>query len=385
VNRSEDSHSLQVYVPGATKIVRLLESQEPVARIRHGRVRLRDLKGLGGSLSGQDPEGQYDFDTRCWDTGPVRSFVPPILGQPAQLAFCRDIDPRDPGRKIILWLRETSRRTKHHTVSILPTSRKRAWRFDVPISEAPLAVATTFKGLRIGAWWDLDRIEEFFSQCGEPRTSDFALLRWFRVPILDETRLIRTRECCIRSPVKFLSAWRGGAVLPADLTFRSDEDTTLVPRKLLWAQRFDIPSWAECLDSVSRCANADTPETCVKRFGTFLHLSLGLLTQLLLKCRRQCPERCGTIRGLFLQEQLGLAPDASETLRWRRLRECKERSSSVAGANPDDADTAFSTWIAGARLDPASQFVSTLQALGQTLQGRKYLACMLVRQVLAER
>ncbi len=384
LNRGEESHSLRVYLPNASRTCQLLESLEKVQYVATGRVSLRYLKGLGGALTGLNEEERHEFDVRCYDAGPVRVFVHSMMGKPAQLCLLKEIDPNDTDRAVVLWLRDAPKnRTGIRVLSASPKSTKRTWLLDTESGEVPLAVGLAFKGLLSGAWWDLERIEAFFTQV-EPNVTDFACLRWFRAPILDETKFQATRERCKQSPVKLLNAWRNNAGLPTGLYFNPSEDTSLVPRSLLWEHRFAIPSCGECFDAVSRCAKSDKPEACVKRFGLFMHLSLGLFHQLAKKCLKQCPHKCGAIRTLFLQEQLGVAPNSPENLLGRRLRECRDRSAHDAGVETGGIEDAFNAWVSGTKVDPTSSANLTFLALGRTLQGRKYLGCSLIKRVLAK-
>jgi hypothetical protein len=82
------------------------------------------------------------------------------------------------------------------------------WNCSLPADFPPfLAVGVSFKGWRIGAGWQRDWSKHLAQQAQANPARVAMLLRWFWLPLLDQSVLPKVREVAQQYPVAFLSAW----------------------------------------------------------------------------------------------------------------------------------------------------------------------------------
>ena len=87
VNLSQNTSSLWIWTPSEDNKAHVFEENYRVGKLRHGKVRLRDLAGHGGELRMLSDIERYTLDIRCRDTGCVEDFLPAMLGKDAQLSL----------------------------------------------------------------------------------------------------------------------------------------------------------------------------------------------------------------------------------------------------------------------------------------------------------
>jgi hypothetical protein len=97
------------------------------------------------------------------------------------------------------------------------------------------AIGLAFRGERLGSWWDSRSLNRLLR--GEMNVRLFALLRWFRIPVLSKA-LSYMQGAVHKAPLDFLRAWLGCQGLPEELKAKpSDEGIRGVVRQLFWDWR----------------------------------------------------------------------------------------------------------------------------------------------------
>lgn len=95
------------------------------------------------------------------------------------------------------------------------------------------AIGLAFRGARLGSWWDSRSLARLLR--GELSVRLFALLRWFRIPVLSKALSDNMQDAVYRAPLDFLRAWLGCQGLPEELAARPcDEGIRGVVRQFLW-------------------------------------------------------------------------------------------------------------------------------------------------------
>jgi hypothetical protein len=95
------------------------------------------------------------------------------------------------------------------------------------------AIGLAFRGAQLGSWWDSRNLPRLLR--GELSVRLFALLRWFRIPILSKAFSDSVQRAVYRAPLDFLRAWLGCQGLPEELAARPcDEGIRGVVRQFLW-------------------------------------------------------------------------------------------------------------------------------------------------------
>lgn len=95
------------------------------------------------------------------------------------------------------------------------------------------AIGLAFKGAWLGSWWHLKNIGRLL--CSKVNVHSFALLRWFRIPVLSSALSYNMQGAVYKAPLDFLRAWLGGQGLPKGLEVKPpDEGIREVVRHFLW-------------------------------------------------------------------------------------------------------------------------------------------------------
>lgn len=163
------------------------------------------------------------------DQGCVLRFYGRLLQQNLHCVVLRDrIEPCE-SHVIVLWTRSGIVRT------IKPCGHKvqdRRWK--LPPYDEPIAWAIAYDGKCIGSAWRLDKLAASVSREGDFGT--FALLRWFKVPVLGSQMRLPVRKAIEANPSGFLRAWLTNEGLKDHHLLHEGvpEELFTVLRELLW-------------------------------------------------------------------------------------------------------------------------------------------------------
>ena len=221
VNRSEGTEYLQLWTPDGNKRAQIYEGNCRVGTLQHGKIRLIDFPGHGGKLHIRGSTGRESLEIRCHDTGCVAGFWPAMLGDAAQFRLLRDKPPADVGERgysLFEWIVKNQREVKLVRLPnscVQTRSTQRLWR--LAYNSNPLALALTWKGSWLGAWWNLERIRDYVGKREELRLQEFAIMKWLRLPVLHPDLVASMKKAILRAPCRFIRTWLQDNGLPESL------------------------------------------------------------------------------------------------------------------------------------------------------------------------
>ena len=380
LNRGAGGGQLRLWVPEESRNLWVYEGDYLVGRLRHGRVGLRDFPGLGGTLRVQG-QSTYDFGIPCIDSGWVSGFLPRMLGRPAQVELTRKKQPDLENHRIVIWRADNRGRAELESLprkALLDCRKPGIWRIDCPSDI--LAIAVTWKGAWLGAWWNINGI----MKCQfRPSVQIFAAIRWLRLPVLSSDLEQVVRQAAQKAPHKFLAAWVGNEGLPEfvrPLDSEPGHDTVIRHYLGNW-----LPPSPDHRNEAVRCLTGSidhrTPElwsTALIRLGEY---SLPLLWWSMLKCER-IPSRAGQVYDLALARLLGLQEGCSRHLCSARLASDRALLADRAGVSVERIDQLIDIRTVTLK-NPASRLRGEdeccLRALLERLVGRRLFTARLIQ------
>jgi hypothetical protein len=94
-------------------------------------------------------------------------------------------------------------------------------------------MAVTYDGRRLGSWFHSERALKALNANISVRL--FAMLRWLKIPVLNDVWRAAMRETVQKNPVDFVRGWLGKDALPTPLANRDAEDgIDVAVREFLW-------------------------------------------------------------------------------------------------------------------------------------------------------
>jgi hypothetical protein len=382
INRTEGTTYLRIWTPREDKQEKVFEGSCIVARLRHKKVKLRDIPGHGGELHVLSSGERHNLGVTCIERGCVRTFLPAILGNSAQLAFLSEKDPaeaKDNGYILFQWLMAGNYKAKFCRIpstSILPNSTERVWRFrDL---SSPMAVALTWKGSWLGADWNLDLIRNYVERRTDLPEHDFAILKWLRVPVLHNSLASTFKKAVAHAPSRFIRSWLNDYGMPEGV-LKHDHILGLdsVARHFFWNE---IPRGhiKEVISVVGLCDGGHfDEERCCMHLGMLVDISPVLLWQGLDHCRMRCANKLRCLLNLFTRNQLDLPQEVSNEKMRFRLQYLEKRILDATGICEERLKELVINRLrslAEPRLGLLDQNCDDLLRLGETHSGRKFLA-----------
>jgi len=383
VNRSEGTSYLRVWAPDQDKDAVLFEGESAVARLRRSKVKLQDIPGHGGELLVVAKAERMSLSLRCRDRGCIRTFLPSMLGSPAQLFLLRDKAPEeagDDGYIVYEWTPDSRHRAKLQRVAVLPGSNHRVWQ--IRPSENMLALALTWKGVWRGAWCSLERIREYISNRKCLPQHDFAVLKWLRVPILDPALEPTIHKAILDSPTQFVRSWKSDDGLPSELHPHDHiphQDSII--RHFIWDKSIGV-SWKDVATVVGSCDYRFDGNRCCQHLENLLDVSFRLFWRWLIECQKKCPMHSCSLCRLFLHSRVGLPENTRGPAFSNRIHVLRERVLSVTGLSPERLEEIILKGCPTADnpgLILTAEDSSDLLMLSGINSGRKYLGARIVQ------
>lgn len=385
LNRAEGTTNLRIWTPELDKEAVVLEGNYRVGRPRNKRIRLRDFPGNGGELCILCQGERHNLGVLCIDQGCVDHFCPSMLGCDAQMFLLSDKNTEeisDNGYEICMWFVYENQEAKFKKIpasSIQPTSKNRNWK--IRESCNPMAIALTWKGSWLGAWWNLKSISEYLSRRTKFSEQDFAIMKWFRVPILHPILFSATQKTILHAPSCFINTWLNDVHLPNGTMPHSHiMGLDSVVRHFLWN---DFPA-AHSRDAITLLTQRDMNWHQNDRCNVFLTKMADISLTILWKGMEDCLIRHRD-RGIYLFEgfiraQVDLPPNTGKQQLNYRLGELKKRVLRILGMREEQLHEITSEIVKSKeekRWCPSEQNRVDLLRLGETRSGRKYLsACI---------
>ena len=385
LNRSEETRYLRVWVPEQQDGIKVLEGNTQIGRLRHGKVKLRDFPGHGGRLKLRSDKELYDLEVRCEDSGCVRSFSAPIMKDNlGLLEFNQDKDPTEigvDGYSVWEWHQSTNDRAILRCLSedaIARSSTNRKWK--VACSPNPIAIAITWKGFWLGAWWELERqgISNYFEHQTRLADRDFATIKWLRLPVLDPQIKGEFLRIVQLDPCRFLRTWLGDMSVPNGVKPHDHiEGLYSVVRQFLWCD-FPAGHTREAIKTLTNWdGNLSQPDQYIGHLDKLAEVSpLLIWSGLKTFLGRDAIATIELLRA-FTCSRLGLSITSSNVRIRDRLRQLQERTAQSTGIDRDELSDVVRKSLdalCNERWQPTGGERDDLTNLGESLSGRQYFS-----------
>lgn len=383
INRAEGTTNLRIWTPGNNNRASVFEQNIRVGNLRYNKIRLKEIPGHGGELHVQSDGNRFPLNVRCIDSGVVGKFVPGMLGTDAQLLLLSDKEPAEVGESgyaVYIWFVNEKGKVTLHKVSnesILTDSSNRLWK--IRNSRNPMAVALTWKGSWLGAWWDLERIRNYLSSQTVLTEREFTLLKWLRIPLLHPELTTEAKKVILEDPSNFVKSWLHDADFPKGIRphtsiLRPDS----VIRHYLWND-FPVNHTKNIITILTK--NDSKWYTNEDRCITYLEKQSDISPILFWRGLETCLEynQGNIIRflKLFTHRQLHLDFNASKHKVNYRLKGLENRVIKATGIDEDRLEDISNRRIAYLNQNgwlPKRQDRSALLKIGEAESGRRYLS-----------
>jgi hypothetical protein len=269
--------------------------------------------------------------------------------------------------------------------NILPSSNERIWKCrDIGV---PLAIALTWKGTWLGAWWSCDGIRDYILKRHELSEQEFSLLRWFRVPVLQPQISQAFSQKVVTSPHKFIKTWLYHENLPEQI---KSHDNILgldaVVRHFLWNE-FPADKAYESINIVVQGnRNWKDMKYCIINLTKLLDISPILFWRGMNDCLKRHNFDLIDFLQAFVRAQVNLPPTASKKMVQLRLTNLGLRTLRVTGMTYESLEEITTSQIKSLVPDSRGRFEEIkidLLKIGQTFSGRKFLSAKFGLYLLA--
>jgi len=383
LNRSEGTTYLRIWTPEHDKGASVFEGDCQIGRLKYQKIRLRDVPGHGGELQVMSQGEPHSLGISCLDTGYVRDYLPPMLGSSdAQLFLLSDKDHAeagDDGYVLYMWFvgkKGKARLRRLPDTSIQPSSSDRVWK--IRDSCDPMAIALTWKGSWLGAWWDLERVRDYVNGQTDLPEHDFAIMKWLRVPVLHSSLSTTFAKAVAQAPCRFIKTWLNDSGLPDGLKPHAHIlGIDSVVRHFLWNDF--PPGYAK--DAIAVITQRDGRLHQIDSYIGYLQQLSDISPVLLWKGMEQFLIRAGKtivdLLRMFTRAQVGLSSGADRQQMLFRLQCREKRASSATGISQERLEEITCNRFRAMqekRWRPLEQDRVDLLKLGQTISGRQYLS-----------
>ena len=385
LNKSEGTTHLRIWAPQMDKRADVLEGLYRVGRVMRKKIKLSDFPGFGGQLQIISDGERYNLGVTCVDSGCVRDFIPSMLGCDAQLFLISEKDPKeagDNGYTVYIWYSGEKPKAKLKKIpinNIQPTSTKRIWKINN--LENPLSIALTWKGHWLGAWWNIESIRDYINSRRRLTESDFAIIKWLRIPVLNSRISDVLRGIILNEPVPFIKAWKKDTGL-----FQLDQmlkphayligiDTVI--RYFLWN---DIPE-IHVKEVIWFITGEDNywyhGDRCLGNLQKLADISPVLLWKGFEHCLKKKTDKIIELLKAFVRAQVGLTSNANLRLLNYRINALKERTLLATALSEEDLERTIEKRMESfsfSRLKLSEQDRENLLIISETDSGRRYLS-----------
>jgi hypothetical protein len=249
-----------------------------------------------------------------------------------------------------------------------------------------MALALSYKGDWLGAWWSLDRIKQYIQRTRELRLIDYSSLRWLHVPTLASELEPVLRTAIQKAPLHFLDAWTNQGELPQGLHYGMDKfDSFFILRHFLWNE---LPtSWRkEAIKTIGACSPPFDEYRCRRHLTNLTDVSPLLLWDGIEQCSRKCKNRFSFFLQAFQNWQVDLPTDANQTSIFRRLSHLRDRVSNLTRLRKERLQELCNLRITSLETpgQPLSEFDrQDLLSLSARDAGRRYIAAHIAQHFLS--
>lgn len=389
-NKSDSTTNIRIWVPKQNKRIVIVEGTYRVARLRHQKVRLSDFSGHGGQIHIISDGQRYDLSVACVDNGCVREFLPSMLGCDSQMFLVSEKEPAEVGNDgyiVYTWSNRDMQKAKFEKIpsqSIQPSSTNRIWK--IKVSNYPMSIALTWKGAWLGAWWNIKSICDYVTERIQLSESDFAIIKWLRVPVLNSELAAVLENQISNNPGPFIKAWLRDTGLPQIDQKIKPHDNILgvdtIIRHFLWN---DIPTIheKEVMDLITNGIDSwHQLDRCLGNLQKLADYSPILLWKGLEHCLKRKQNIIETLLHTFVRVQVGLPSNATFTQLNYRLDTLKERTVQASSLREDGLEIIIKKRIFSlrhGRKDLSNHDCENLLILSETISSRKYLSAQIAK------
>jgi hypothetical protein len=303
------------------------------------------------------------------DRGILTRYVP-WRGQ-TQMLISRKIEPSREHRAV-LWTRSGKIRTvavRHGELG------NRRWILaDCPDADA---WAVALEGRRLGSGWRESQLAALIRS--KTTVENFALLRWFRAPVLGPEMREALLQSVAQRPVEFLQSWMGGRGLPDGLRHAEvPEELYPVIRTALWDVHILSPNqatsiWALFVARAPTGATLGEQDTHVWAAQRLAQLCAPFAGRVLTKVKKGNKLAKRAYRAL-----LGLANESPMSAGDGHLQGLLRRGSYLLGIDEAALGKAALDLADGS---PSGAHAPALRRLAESPEGARYLAALVLRVV----
>jgi hypothetical protein len=392
LNCSEGTTYLRIWTPEQDKRASVLEDDFQVGRLKYQKIRLRDVPGHGGKLQVMSQGGEHGLGIACLNTGCVRRYLPPMFhgSADAQLFLLSEKDHTeagDDGYVLYVWFVDKKGKARLRRLpdsSVQPSSSNLAWK--IRDSWKPMAIALTWKGSWLGAWWNLESICHYINGRTDLSEHDFAIIKWLRVPVLHPSLSSAFAKAVAQAPVRFIKAWLNNSGLPDSLKPHAHiRELDSVVRHFLWNDFSPGHAKAAIAEIGQWKGGPNQMDAWIQLLKQLSDISPVLLWKGMEGFLRVNRDGIRDLLRRFARAQVGLSTDADRQQMFARLQGLKNRASSATGISQERlkemAYNRFRTMketmketMKDKRWRPLEEDRVDLLRLGQTISGRQYLS-----------
>lgn len=310
-----------------------------------------------------------------------------MLGKPALLSLSVPKEPAEVGPSgyaLWEWRSDKGGHAKLHRLPasvVLPMSTERTWKLE--LSGQPMAIAIAWKGCWLGAWWDIGQVRDYIEVRNEVSESDFAILKWLRVPVLLPSIASTLNRKIEHAPCRFLRSWLRDSAIPEGLSPHDGIDgLDFVARNFLWTQ-FPPSHAREAITILTHWdGNLAHPDRYIGHLDELANISPVLMWKgLELFLNRNAKGTLDLLRA-FTCARLGLPATCNNSHIRRRLEFLEKRAAESAGTNEDRLAELVDGWVRSMRINhwhPGEFDRSELAKIGETQSGRQYVSTSICR------
>ena len=230
LNLSGGASHARIFVPGDK--AELYEGPRLVGKVSSRALSFKDFFGWGWPLqipSQDDPLSILVGSVE--DRGCVGLYLPNLLGKPINKIYLRSPIQPSPGHAIHAWHSLDASATVISGESIECGPSNFEWR--IPSLSQPIALAISYDGAWLGSYANSSLVCESLRRL--PRARSFALARWLKLPIMNDSFRNEFQRAVFRAPVEFIRGWLDKEQLPSGLVFREpDSGADAILRWMFW-------------------------------------------------------------------------------------------------------------------------------------------------------
>ncbi len=229
LNRADGSGYARIFFDSSE--AKIYEGSRFVGNVRR-LLPVRDLHGWGAPLTAVSSVGDAVVLVPSVIDRGLGAFLPPLFrGQSEARVRWRTSIEVSRDHKVYAWTDLTRAPAVLDSGAIQVRDSGFEWR--LPNLGDITAMAITFRGARLSAWWSLEKCRSALT--GRPSRELFALARWLKIPLLSPDLIDVVQKAARQAPADLVESWlRNEGLLPGLAHRDGDVGAQSVFRDLMW-------------------------------------------------------------------------------------------------------------------------------------------------------